>query len=114
MFRGLQAQHARNNCQAVLDAVVYLLEQNLVAADCGLEVALVAFTLDRHAQDVGRALQECEIVLDERILGTAVDLQDAERFSVALQDDVHRPAHAMRCQHLRCAKPLLVLEVVRR
>ena len=98
--------------QAVLDPVVYLLEQHLVAAERSLEVVLVAFTLDRHAQDVGGALQECEIVLDELIFRPAVDLEHPERPAVALQDDVHRPVDAVLTQHLGRAEALLVLEVV--
>ena len=39
------------------------------------------FALDRHAEQVRGALQEREIVLDELVLGPAVDLEDAERLA---------------------------------
>ena len=92
---GLQLEHARDDRQAVLDPVVHLLEQKLMARQRGLETALVAFALDRHAQNVGGALQEGEVVLDELVLRPAVDLQHAERLAVALQDDVHGAADAV-------------------
>ncbi len=46
-------------------------------------------SLDRHPEDVGCALQEREIMLDELIFRSAVDLQHAEGSAISLQDDVY-------------------------
>jgi hypothetical protein len=51
--------------------------------------------LDCHAEDVGGALQESEILLDELVLRAAVDLEHPERPPVALQDDVHGAVDAV-------------------
>ena len=45
----------------------------------GLEIALVALALDRHAENVRGALQEGEVMLDELVLGPAVHLEHPER-----------------------------------
>ena len=91
----LKLQHARDDHQAVLHPVAHLLQQHLMAFQRRLEVARVALALDRHAEDVGGALQESEIVLDELVLRAAVDLEHPERPAVALQDDVHGAVDAV-------------------
>ena len=92
--------------------MAHLLEQDLLAFERRLEAALVAVALDRHAEQVRRALQEGEVVLDELVLRPAVDLENAERPAVALQDDVHRPVNAVLAQDLGRPETLLVSEVV--
>ena len=78
--------------------MVDFLQQNFVAADCSPQVAFIAFAFDRHPENICRSLKEGEIVLDEIIVGAAVDLQNAERLSVTLQDNIHRTAYTMVCQ----------------
>ena len=56
-------QHARHQLQAVLDPVVDLLEQDLALLDRGAQAGLDPLALDRHAQQVGRTLQEGDVVL---------------------------------------------------
>ena len=108
----LELKHARDDHQAVLHPMVHLFQKNLMAVQRGLEIVLVAVALDRHAEDVRRALQEGEIVLDELVLRPAVDLEHPERPAIALQDDVHRAVDAVLAQDLRRPEALLVLEVV--
>ena len=67
------------------------------------EVALMALALDGHAEDVGRSLQEGEVVLDELVLRPAVHLEHAERAPVALQDDVHGAIDAVLAQEFRAS-----------
>ena len=83
-----------------------------MAAQRGLEIVLVAVALDRHAEDVRRALQEGEIMLDELVLRPAVDLEHPERPAIALQDDVHRAVDAVLAQDFRRPEALLVFEVI--
>ena len=53
---------------------------------------VVTLALDCHAEEVGRALQEGDVMLAELVVRAAVDLEHAERRAVALQDDVHGTA----------------------
>ena len=92
--------------------VVDFLEQYFVALDRLLEVTLITFALDCHAENVGGALQEREIVLDKIIVGTTVDLQHSERLSVTLQDDVHRSPNPVGRQYVGSSESLLALEMV--
>ena len=110
---GLQAQQAGDHLQAVLDAVVDLLEQDLMPVERRLQLALGLLLFDRHAENVGGPLQERDIVLAELAFGAAVDLQHAERRAIALQDDVHGAPDAVRDEQFRGPEALLVLEVVR-
>src|SRR5262245_6258831 len=105
-------KHARYNLQTVLDPVIDLLEQNLMAVQRGLEVSLVPQPLDRHAQDVRRALQERDIAFAEFTLGTAVDLQHAVWRAIALKDDIHRAPNAVLDEKLRCPEALFVFEMI--
>ena len=77
-----------------------------------LEAPFVAFPLDRHSQDVGGPLQKGQIMCDQLVLGTAVDLQHPKRLAVALQDDIRGAPDAVLLEKLRSSKPLLVLKVV--
>jgi hypothetical protein len=72
----------------------------------------VPLAFDRHAEEVCRALEEGEVMLDEFVVTPAVDLEHAERPAIALQDDVHRAMDTVLAQDLRRAEALLVLEVV--
>ena len=52
----MQMQHGRNDGQAVVDPVVYFLNQQLLAVECLTEIAFHALAFDRHAEDVGNTL----------------------------------------------------------
>ena len=108
----LQVKHAGDHLQAVLDAVVDFLEQDLMTVERGLQFALVLLLLDRHAEDVRGALQKCDVVLAELAFGSAVDFEHAERRAVALQNDVHRAANAVFNEQFGGTKPLLIFEMV--
>ena len=77
-------KHAGDNHEAIFHSVVHLLQEKLVAYQCGLETALVTITLDRHAKNVGSALQEREVMFHELVFRLAVDLQDSEWPPLAL------------------------------
>ena len=55
----------------------------------------MTLALDRHAENVGCALQERQVVLHEFVFRPAVYLKHTKRLSVALQDDVHGAMDAM-------------------
>ena len=65
IFARLKAQHADDQRKAILDPVVHLLDEKLLALQRRVQIALVPLALDRHPQDIGGALQEREIMLDE-------------------------------------------------
>src|ERR1700678_989904 len=92
--------------------MIHLLDEKLLALQRRLEMALMPLTLDRHPQDIGGALQESEIMLDELILRSAVDLEHTERLPIPLQDDVHGAVDAVFEQKLGRSEPLLVFEMV--
>ena len=77
-----------------------------------LQAALVPIPLDGHAQDVRRALQKSQILFDELAIGTAVDLEDAERLAVALQDHVHCAPNAVALKQLRRPEPLFIFQMI--
>ena len=108
----LEAQHADDQGKAILDPMVHLLDEKLLALQRRIQIALVALTLDRHPQDIGGSLKEREVMLDEVIIQSAVDLQHAERSAIALQDDVHGAANAMSDQNLGRSEALLRFEVI--
>ncbi len=112
IFARLKAQHAYDQRKAILDPMVHLLDEKLLALQRRLQIALVPFTLDRHPQDIGGALEEREIMLDEVIIGSAVDLQHTERPTIALQDNVHCAANAMSDQNLGRSEAFLVFEMI--
>ncbi len=112
IFPNLEAKHACDEPEAVLHPMIHLPDQKLMPFKRGLQIALVPFALDRHSENVRRALQECEIVLDELTAGPAVDLQHPEGPAVALQDDVHRAKNAMSDKDLRRFEALFDLEMV--
>ncbi len=68
IFARLKAQHADDQRKAILDPMVHLLDEKLLALQRRLQIALVPLALDRHPQDVGGALEEREIMLDEVII----------------------------------------------
>ncbi len=49
VFARLKAQHADDQGKAILDPMVHLLDQELLALQRRLQIALVPLTLDRHA-----------------------------------------------------------------
>lgn len=51
-------------------------------------------------------------MLTKFAFGGAVDFQDPERRSIALQNDVHGPANAVLDQEFWCSETLLIFEVV--
>ena len=108
----LQAQHAGDDRQAVLDPVVHLFQQNLVADERGLEAALVSLAFDRHAEDIGCALQKGDVLRHELVVRPAVDLQHAERLAVTLQDDIHGAADAMLHEQVGRPEALFVFEMI--
>ncbi len=110
--RGLQAEHAGDELQAVGDPVIAFLKQKLLLLQRRLEIALEPLAFDRHAQQVGGAAQEGDVVLGELPFGTAVDLENPPRLALALEDHVHRPVNAMDQQQCRRAEPILVAEMV--
>src|SRR5258708_1400534 len=66
-----------------------LLEQHLVALKRGLEASFVALALNGHSQEVGRALEEGNVMSAELILRPAVDLQYPKWPTLSLQNDIH-------------------------
>ena len=64
----LKAKHADDQRKAILDAMVHLLDEKLLPLQSRLQMELVTFTLDRHPQDVGGALEKREIMLDEVVI----------------------------------------------
>ena len=91
----MQLKNAGDDLQAVLNAVVDFLKQDLMSVECCLQLALILLLLDRHAQDIRSALQKRDVVLAKLAFGPAIDFEHAERRAIALQDDVHRAANAM-------------------
>src|SRR6516162_9330531 len=110
---GLELEHARDDRQTILDPVRNLPEEHLLASKHRLETSFLAFSLDRHSQDVGGSLQKGQVMRDELVLGPAVDLQDPKRLAIAPQDDVHGAADAVLQKQFGGSKPLLVLKVIR-
>src|ERR1700689_1911435 len=92
--------------------MIHLLDEKLLALQRRLQIALVPFTLDRHAQDIGGALEEREIMLDELILRSAVDFEHPEGLAIPLQDNVHGAVNAVFDQKLGRSEPLLVFEMI--
>ena len=64
----LGLQHADNQRKAVLDPMVHLLDEKLLTLERRLQIPLVPLALDRHPKDIGRALEERKVMLDELIL----------------------------------------------
>ncbi len=112
VLRRLQAQHAGDDRQAVLDPVVHLLQQNLLAQERRLEAALVALAFDRHAENVGGALEKGDVLRHELVVRLAVDLQHAEGLAVTLQDDVHGAADAMLHEQVGRSEALFLFEMI--
>ena len=92
--------------------MVDFLDQHMLVLECGLEVLLVALPLDGHADEIGRSLQESDVLLRKITLRSAVDLQHAKWCAVALQDHVDGTAHAMDGEQIGRPKALLVFELV--
>jgi len=109
----LQAQHAGDDRQAILDPMVHLLQKRLVPLQRRLKHAYVALSLDSHAQNIRGALQKSKIMFFEVAGVAAVYFQDSKRPAVSLQDHVHRALHAVPAENLWRAKTLLVFQVVR-
>ena len=99
-------------CKTILDAMVDLLEQNLMAGQGGLQLALILLLLNRHAEDICSTLQKCDVLLAEFAFGSTVDLENPERRAIPLQNDVHRTANAMLYEQLGGTKSLLVLQMI--
>jgi len=92
---GLKLEHRRNHLQAVLDAVIDLLEQDFMTIKCGLQFALILLLLNRHPEDVCGTLQKSDVVFAKLAFGFAVDFQHAEWRAVALENDIHGTANAV-------------------
>src|SRR5271170_7166847 len=108
----LKAQHADDQRQAVLYSMVHLLDQKLMTLQRGLQIPLVPFALDRHPQDIGCTLQKREIMLDELVFRSTVDLEDPKGPAVALQYDVHRPMNSVPDENFRRSEAFLAFEMV--
>ena len=93
--------------------MVDLFQQNLVALERLLQLALILLPLDRHAENIRGALQERDVVFGKLAFEAAVDFKHAKRFAVALQNDIHGAANAVLDQQFRRAKPLFVFEMIR-
>ena len=78
----------------------------------GGQIALGALPVNGHAENVGGALQEGNVVGGEFALGAAVDFKHAIRLAVALQNHVHGAADAVLEQELGGAEALFVFEVI--
>ena len=61
----------------------------------GLQFALMLLLFNRHPKDVCGALQKSYIVLAKLAFGFAVNFQYAERHTVALENNVHRPMNTV-------------------
>ena len=105
-------QHPGYDLQAVLHTMADFFEQNLVAIQSCLELALISLLLDRHAQNVCRPLQERDIALGKLHLGSAVDLQYPVGGAITLKDDIHGAANTVFDKQLWCSKSLLILKVI--
>jgi hypothetical protein len=105
-------QHPGYDLQTVLHPMADFFEQNLVAIQSCLELALIPLPLDRHAQNVRRSLQERDIVLGKLPLRTAVDFQYPVGRAIALKDDIHGAANTVFDEQLWCSKSLLILKVI--
>ena len=57
-------------------------------------------------------LEEGDVILAEVEFGAAIDLENAKRFAVALQDDIHSAGDAIPREQLWCSKTLFVLEMI--
>ena len=97
----LQIQHAGHQLQAVLDPVVDLFDKHLLMLKRFPESAFVPLPLNGHAKDIGRALQEGDVVLGKFPFGPAVHLQNSIGRAVALQDHIHGAAYAVQFIALR-------------
>src|SRR6267378_313329 len=80
----LDAQNADHQLQAVLHPVIDFPKQYFMARKSRLQIALEALSLDRHAENVGGALEECQVIFRELTFRAAVNLQYAEGGAVAL------------------------------
>src|ERR1700689_1321720 len=109
----LQLKHARNDLQAVLDAVIDFLQQHLMTIKRRFQLALILLLLDRHSKNVGSTLQKSDVALAKLAFGFAVHFQHTERRAVALQNNIHRAMNAVLAKQFRRSKSMLVLKVVR-
>ena len=72
----------------------------------------MTLALDRHAEKVRGALQERQVVLHEFVFRSAVYLQNSERLSVTLQDDVHGATDAVLLKHCGRSETLFDFEMI--
>ena len=105
-------KHAGDNLKTILDAMVDLLEQNLMAVKGGLQFALILLLLDRHAEDIRSALQKCDVMLAELAFGSAVDFEHTEWRAITLQNDIHRTANTVLHEQFGSTKSLLIFEMI--
>src|ERR1700760_4643582 len=92
--------------------MIHLLDEKLLALQSRLQMTLVTFTLDRHPQNIGGALEKREVMLDEVVIGSAVDLQHPERSTVSLQNNVHCAVDSVSDQNLGRPEALFGVEVI--
>src|SRR4051794_29247468 len=96
--RRMQMQHGRNDGEAVVDAVVYFLNQQLLAVERLAEISFHALSFDGHAEDVGNTLQKNDIALGEFAFRLAIDLEHSVWLPVSLQDHIHGTPDAVLYQ----------------
>src|SRR4249920_1648829 len=73
---------------------------------------LVTLALDRHAENVGSALQERQVVLHEFVFRSTIYLQHSKRLPVTLQDDVHGTMDAVLLEYFRRPEALFDFEMI--
>src|SRR5271165_3186108 len=98
---GLQIEHSCNELKTVLHSMIDLFDQHLLVFERRLQTSLVALALDRHAQNIRRALQESDIVFAELALGPTVHLEHSVGRPIALEDDVYGAPDAVRGEEFR-------------
>ena len=108
----MQMQHRRNDGEAVVDPVVYFLDQQLLAIERLAEISFHALSFDRHAQDVGDTLQKDDIALGEFAFRPAIDLEHSVWLPISLQDHVHGTPDAVLHQEFGRAKALFDIQMV--
>ena len=72
----------------------------------------MTLALDRHAENVGCALQERQVVFHEFVFRSAVYLQHTEWLSVTLQDDVHGAMDAVLLKNFGRSEALFVFKMI--
>src|ERR1700730_18942103 len=93
--------------------MIHLFQERLIALKRDFEFTLVTVALDRHAENVGRALQKRQVVLHKFVFRPAVYLQHTKRLSITLQDDVHGTMDAVLLEYFGRSEALFDFEMIR-